>query len=103
MNIKMAINSHLSTIKYKKQTKQTKRIKTESQIQRSFGGLSVGKGKGGNEGKGTGNKKHKWQVQNRQGQVKNSIGNVEAKELICMTYGHDLNYKGVHHHQTLTI
>ena len=32
--------------------------------------------------KGTGNKKHKWQVQNRQGEVKNRIGNVEAKELI---------------------
>ena len=40
--------------------------------------------------KGTGNKKHKWQVENRQGQVKNSIGNGEAKELICMTYGLEL-------------
>ena len=30
-------------------------------------------------GKGTGNKYHKWQVQNRQREVKNSIGNVEAK------------------------
>ena len=27
---------------------------------------------------------------NRQGEVKNSIGNVEAKELICMTHGHEL-------------
>ena len=26
-------------------------------------------------------KKHKWQVQNRQGEVKNSIGNGEAKNL----------------------
>ena len=41
-------------------------------------------------GKGTGNKQHKWQVQNRQGEVKNSIGNVEAKELIYMTHGHEL-------------
>ena len=40
--------------------------------------------------KGTGNKKHKWQVQNRQGEVKNRIGNVEAKELICMSHGHEL-------------
>ena len=24
------------------------------------------------------------------GEVKNSIGNVEAKELICMTHGHEL-------------
>ena len=28
--------------------------------------------------------------QNRQGEVKNSIGNVEAKELICTTHGHEL-------------
>ena len=27
---------------------------------------------------GTGNKKHKWSVQNSQEEVKNSIGNVEA-------------------------
>ena len=29
-------------------------------------------------------------VENRQGNVKNSIGNVEAKELISMTHGHEL-------------
>ena len=29
----------------------------------------------------TGNKKHNWQVQNRQGEVKNSIGNGEAKNV----------------------
>ena len=45
---------------------------------------------GGEWGKGTGNKKHKWQVQNRQGEFKNSTGNREAKELICMTHGHEL-------------
>ena len=27
----------------------------------------------------------------RQGEVKNSIGNVEAEELICMTHGHELS------------
>ena len=43
-----------------------------------------------NEGKGTGNKKHKWQVQNRHGEIKNSTGNGESKELISMTYGHEL-------------
>ena len=48
-------------------------------------------GKGGkNGGKGTGNNKHKWQVQNRQGEVKNSMGNGEAKDLICTTHGHEL-------------
>ena len=45
-------------------------------------------------GKATGNKKHKWQVQNRQGKVKNSIGNGEAKELTTSTtHGHEL-YRG---------
>ena len=29
-------------------------------------------------------------MENRQGEGKNSIGNVEAKELICMTHGHEL-------------
>ena len=29
------------------------------------------------------------------GYVKNSIGNVEAKELICMTHGHDLKWGNV--------
>ena len=29
-------------------------------------------------------------VPNRQGKVKNSIGNVEAKELICTTHGLEL-------------
>ena len=37
-------------------------------------------GRGEEQGaKGTGNKKHNWQAQNRQGEVKNSIGNGEAK------------------------
>ena len=46
---------------------------------------------GENGEKGTGNKKHEWQVQNRWwGAVKYSIGNGEAKELICMTHGHEL-------------
>ena len=54
------------------------------------GGLSAGNGGNGGEwGKCTGNKQHKWQVQSRQGEVKNSTGNVEAKEILCMT--HDMN------------
>ena len=44
-------------------------------------GYQWGGGRGENGGKGTWNKNHKWQVQNRQGEVKNSIGNGEAKEL----------------------
>ena len=52
MNIKMATNSQLSTTESKKQTKQTTRTGTESQIWRSFGELSAGKGKGMSGGKG---------------------------------------------------
>ena len=93
MNIKMATNSQLSTTESKK-TKQTTRTGTESQVWfdiiESFGGLSAGSGNRVNGGKGAGIKKHNQQVQNRQGDVKNSIGNREAKELICMTHEHEL-------------
>ena len=44
---------------------------------------------GGEWGEGTGNKKHDWQVQHRQGEGKNGVRNVETKELICMTHGHE--------------
>ena len=92
MNSKMTTKSQLSTTEPKKQkqkqTQRTSRTGIESQKWRSHGGLSAGKGREENGGKGTGNKKHKSQVQNRQGKVKNSIGNREAKELICTTHGH---------------
>ena len=92
----MTTNSQLSTTEPEKQkqnpktTKQTTRTGTESQKWRSHGGLSLKRGREKNGGKGTGNKKHKWQVENRQGEVKNSIGNVEAKELIYTTHGREL-------------
>ena len=44
-------------------------------------------------GKGTGNKQHKWQVQSKQGEVKNSLGSGEAKELICTIHGHELRWE----------
>ena len=53
-------------------------------------GYHRGSGRGENGGKGTGNKKYKWLVQNRQGEIKNSIGNGQAKELTCTTHGHEL-------------
>ena len=91
----MTANSQLSTTepkkkKKKKQTKQTTRTGTESQKWRSHGGLSAGRGRRENRGKGTGNKKHNWQAKNIQGEVNNSIGNGEAKELIYTTHGHGL-------------
>ena len=94
MNSKMTTNSQLSTTEAKiKQTKQTTRTGTESQKWRSHGGCQQ-VGLGGEWGKCTGNKYYKWQVQNRQGEVKNSLGNGEVKELICMTHGHELRWEG---------
>ena len=43
--------------------------------------------------RGTGNK-HNWQAQYRQGEVKISIGNAEAKDIICATHGHELRCVG---------
>ena len=48
MNNKMAINTYLSTIESKKQTKQTRRTETESWIGRTFLWLPDGRGVGGN-------------------------------------------------------
>ena len=52
----------------------------------------MGRGREENGEKGTGNRKHKWQVQNRQGEVNNNMGNGEAKELICTAHGHELRW-----------
>ena len=49
-------------------------------------------GSGEEGGKGTGNKKHKWQIQNRQGEVKNSMGNGEVDEPIYTTHGNELKW-----------
>ena len=55
MNSKMTTNSQLlmtePKIQKQKQTKQTTRTGTESQKWRSYGGLSVGRGRGRMEGK----------------------------------------------------
>ena len=75
----MTVNSQLSTVESKKQTKQTSRTEEESQIWKSFGGLLVKRDKGKNGRKGSGIKKYKLVGT---GDVKNSIGNGVAKELI---------------------
>ena len=33
-------------------------------------------------------------MENRQGEGKNSVGNVEAKDLVCTTHGHELKWGG---------
>ena len=86
----MTTNSQLSTTEPKK----TKNKLVQEHIHRNrdhMEGYQQGRGEG-EQGKDTGNKKHKWQVQNRLGEVKNSIGNGEAKELICMTHEHELRW-----------
>ena len=55
---------------------KTTRTGSQSQKWRSHGGLSVREW----GAEGTGNQKHNWYAQNRQGEVKNNIGSVEAKE-----------------------
>ena len=45
-----------------------------------------------NGGKGSGVKKHNWQVKT-DGDVKNRSRNGEAKELICMTHRHELRWR----------
>ena len=74
----------------KRKPKQTTRTGTESEKWTSHGGISLGRGKGGMGGKGTGKKKHNQQAKNRWGKIKNDIGNRELKELVCTTYVHEL-------------
>ena len=61
-----------------KKQKVSKQLEQE-QNQRN-GDHMEGYPRGGENGeKGTGNKKHNWEAQNRQREVKNSIGNREVK------------------------
>ena len=90
MNCKRTANSQLLTLNLKrqkqKQTKQTTRTETDSQKWRSHGGLLVGS-RGGRMGEKVQDVRSingRYKID--RGVVKNSLGNGEAKELICMTY-----------------
>ena len=82
MDIKRAISLY-STIEYKKQTKQAEyrnRIIDTEIIQRVvWERAKVQRIRSTN-----------WQVQNRQGDVKNSTGSRVTKELMCLTHGCEL-------------
>ena len=95
MNGKMTTNSKLSTTEPKKNKNKSKLSKyvEQKQISRNRDHMEGYQQEG--RGKGTGNKQHKLQVENRQKGVKNSMGNGEAKELICMTHGHELRGGGM--------
>ena len=60
MHVKMAVHSQLSTIESERQTKQTSRTETKSQIWSSFGGLSAGRGKEENGEKAQGLRSTNW-------------------------------------------
>ena len=55
--------------------------------------IIIAEGEGEDGRKSTGNKQNR-SAQNRQGEVKNSIGKGGAKELTCMTHGHELWGRG---------
>ena len=99
MNSKMTTNSQLLITEHKKKNKNKKKVSKQVEQEQNhrngdhMEGYQWGVG-GGERGKGTENKQHKWQVENREGEGKNSIGNVVDKVLICMTHGHELKGGG---------
>ena len=89
----MTANSQLltTTPKTKTRANQANNWNRNRTIEMEITWRGVNTGVGGGEGgKGTENKQHKWQVENRQWEGKNSVVNVEAEELISMTHGHEL-------------
>ena len=91
MNSKMTTNLQLLTIEPKQTNKQANNQNKNRITEMKTTGRVFSGGVGGDNGEqGTENKLHKWQVENRQGEVQNSIGNVEAKELTCTTHVHEL-------------
>ena len=74
----MTTNSQLSTNEPKKKRKTTKTkrtTRTGTESGHHMEGFQWGGGREEQVEKGTGKKKHKWQVKNRQGEVKNGRGN----------------------------
>ena len=95
----MTTNSQLSTSEPKKTNKNklSKQLEQEQNHRNRdhMEGYQWGREGGRMGGKGTWNKKHNRQAQNRQGEVKSSIGNGEAKELICANDRHELRGGGM--------
>ena len=90
MNIKMSMNSQLSTIESKKN--YLRKQAEKKQIHRygdHLEGYQLGRGRMGEKMQGL---IKKWQVQKRHEEVKNSIVNgisEVAKELTCLNHGHE--------------
>ena len=93
MKSKMTTNSQLSTTEPKKKIKNKNKLSKQLEQEQNHKMEITWKEIGGRSKeeygeKCTGNKKHNWCIENRQGEVKNNIGNGEAKELIYTTHGH---------------
>ena len=89
--------SQLSTTepKKQKQTKQTIRTVTESQKWRSHGGYQWGDRGGRMREKLQGIISINGRYKIDRGRLRIVIGNGEAKELMCMTHGHELRWGNV--------
>ena len=79
MNSKLTTNSQPSTTepkKYRNKNKLSKQLEQEQNHRNGdhIEGYQQGSGRR-REGEQVENKQHKWQVENRQGEVKNSMGN----------------------------
>ena len=94
MNSKMTKNSQLLTTEPKKKKRKEKKLSKQLEQEQNHSngdhkeGYQQGRCRERKGEKGTGNKKHNWYAQNRQEEIKNSIGNGEANELICTTSSH---------------
>ena len=94
MNSKMTTNSQLSTTEPKRQNQKLSKLEQKQNHRNGdhMEGYQWGWGGGriGEKVQGI----RSINVSTKQAEVKNSIGNEEAKELICMTHGHELREWG---------
>ena len=86
---KMEINTYLSTVESKNQTKQTRRTRQNHGYRGCFDDCQMGGRCAGMGEEVTGLTSTNRQLQNSHGDVQYSIGNGVAEELICMTHGHE--------------
>ena len=92
MDNKMAINTYLSTVESKKQTSKQNRNRIIDRYGDHLEGYQVGSGIGRMKEKVQGLRSTSKQLQKSHRDVRYSIGNGVAKELIHMTHGHEQWY-----------
>ena len=89
----MTTNNH-QQLNLKNKIKLSKQLEQEQNPRygNHLDGYQLRGGRGRMEEKAQGVRTINGQVQNRQGDVKNSIDNGETKELRCITHGHELSW-----------